>query len=70
MTWAVFAGEHSKVFSALLLWRCHKDKHEATEGAWGAYLKAHIQRGLGYLAAEKRVRNITSLLAINAIEHG
>jgi DNA sulfur modification protein DndE len=64
MAWSVFAGEQADCLNALLRWRCHKDSLDPDDATLGLYLKAHIQRGLGYMTADKRIRNVADLIAL------
>ena len=64
IAWPVFAGEHSEALLCLLKWRCHKDEIPMNETSCSTYLRCHIQRGLSYLTADKRIRNIGSLVSL------
>ncbi len=61
MTWKVFSGEHGDVYSALCWMRAKKDGFpESTDGA-AACLRAHLHRGLSYLASGKETRTLSDL---------
>ena len=51
MTWKVFAGEQADAFSALVYNRANLDGFTETDGV-AHCLRAHLHRGLGYLASE------------------
>lgn len=52
MTWKVFAGDQADTYAALLYRRAIVDGFsDEPEGA-GVCLRAHLHRGLGYLASE------------------
>jgi len=62
MTWKVFAGENSEIFAALNTLRAANDGYEATQEGLGACLRAHIHRGLGYLASGTQTRSISDFI--------
>lgn len=62
--WGVFTGENATLIWTLLLQRAQKDNVKNEHGALTALLRAHIQRGLSYLASEKRIRSISDLVAL------
>lgn len=68
MTWAVFAGDLSDVLLCLLKSRCKKDGITLDESSCGVYLRSHIQRGLCYLTADKRIQNVGSLVDLAALQ--
>ena len=51
MTWKVFAGEHADAYSALVYKRAAQDGFTGSDGVTQC-LRAHLHRGLGYLASE------------------
>lgn len=63
MTWKVFSGEMSELFSALT-WQ--KVRHEglviSSEGA-ALCLRAHLHRGLSYLASGKETKSLTDFVS-------
>ena len=63
MTWKVFAGEESEVFSALVAIRANQDGLSSDEDGMSNCLKAHIHRGLSYLASGQETRSITDFAA-------
>ena len=61
MTWHTFAGEYDAIYEALLLQRCADDGLDVTPGELSKQLRQHLYRGIGYLAAGKRINNIADL---------
>jgi DNA sulfur modification protein DndE len=59
MTWKVFAGEQSDMFSALVLLRAQKDGFPLTSEGIASCLRAHLHRGLAYLASGKETKSIS-----------
>lgn len=68
MTWAIFAGDMSDVLLCLLKARCKADGITLDETTCTAYLRSHIQRGLCYLTADKRIQNVGALVGLTAIQ--
>ncbi|MFT4177403.1 MAG: DNA sulfur modification protein DndE [Luteolibacter sp.] len=58
MTWKVFAGEESETLTALIHLRTEKDGLGKTTDGPGKCLRAHVNRGLSYLASGKETRSI------------
>lgn len=58
MTWRVFAGELSDVFTALLILRAREDGLGSGPEAVAECLRLHLHRGLGYLTSSKQVKNV------------
>lgn len=61
MTWKVFAGAQGEVYMALLKARCHRDGHGASEDVLATQFRLHLHRGIGYLVADRRLRDIGGL---------
>jgi DNA sulfur modification protein DndE len=61
MTWKVFGGEHADIYAALLRQRCLDDGLDATDEVLATQFRLHLHRGIGYLFADKKIRNITGL---------
>jgi len=53
MSWKVFAGEYADTLTALVTQRSCIDGFSNSPDGLAVCLRAHIQRGLGYLASEK-----------------
>ena len=61
MTWKTFAGAYADVYWALLKDRCHRDGVELTEENLATQFRLHLHRGIGYLAAHRKLRSIAGL---------
>jgi DNA sulfur modification protein DndE len=61
MTWKVFAGDQSEVFSALTMIRARQDGFPLTPEGLANCLRAHLHRGLTYLASGKETKSISDL---------
>lgn len=59
MTWKVFAGDQSEIFSALTLLRTRKDGFPVNSEGIASCLRAHLHRGLAYLASGKETRSMS-----------
>ena len=64
MTWQVFGGNNADVYAALLRYRCVLDSLGTQPETLNAQFRLHLHRGIGYLVADRTVRNIESLFAI------
>jgi DNA sulfur modification protein DndE len=62
MTWKTFAGEHDKLYLALLKNRCRKDGLELDGPTLSRQLRLHIHRGIGYLVGDPNLQSIADLL--------
>ncbi len=62
MTWKVFGGAYEEVYLALLRQRCAADGLGTSDDVLSLQFRLHLHRGIGYLAAEKRLRNIADLV--------
>jgi DNA sulfur modification protein DndE len=61
MTWKVFSGEHGDIYSALCWQRARKDGYpEGLDGA-ASCLRAHLHRGLSFLASGKETKTLSDL---------
>jgi DNA sulfur modification protein DndE len=63
MTWKVFAGENSELFSALIWMRAHQDGFALTPEGGATCLRIHLHRGLAYLASGKETKSLSDLIA-------
>jgi DNA sulfur modification protein DndE len=59
MTWKVFAGDQSETFSALILMRARKDGFPLNSEGAANCLRAHLHRGLAYLASGKETKSLS-----------
>jgi len=64
MTWKVFAGPLQDVLLGLLKERCKRDRFEIQPDVLANQFKLHLHRGIGYLAANKSLKDISGLLSI------
>lgn len=62
MTWKVFGGQHSDVYLALLKARCKRDGLTTSEEVLDTQFRLHLHRGIGYLFADKQMKDIRALL--------
>jgi DNA sulfur modification protein DndE len=62
MTWKVFGGPHHDVYLALLKARCKRDGLGTSEDVLTTQFRLHLHRGIGYLFADKQIKNIRALL--------
>ena len=63
MTWKVFAGHYQDLLMAILKERCRKDRLEINDDVLAMQLKLHLHRGIGYLAGNKRIRSISTMVS-------
>jgi DNA sulfur modification protein DndE len=61
MTWKVFSGDHSEIYSALCIQRAIQDGFSPGQEGASACLRAHVHRGLAYLASGKETKTISDL---------
>lgn len=62
MTWKVFAGDESDTFAALIAMRAHKDEFNINTDGLNMCLRAHLNRGLAYLASGKETKSISDFV--------
>lgn len=62
MTWKVFGGPYHEVYLALLKARCKRDGLGTTDEVLATQFRLHLHRGIGYLFADKQIKNIRALL--------
>ena len=62
MTWKVFSGEESDSLSALIRIRAVSDGFASEAEGESNCLKAHLHRGLSYMASGKETRSITDFV--------
>jgi DNA sulfur modification protein DndE len=63
MNWKVFGGIHHEVYFALLLQRCKRDGFDLSSKTLNEQFKLHLHRGISYLAANTKLRDISGLFA-------
>lgn len=61
MTWKVFSGDQGEIYSALCWQRALKDGFVSGQEGAAACLRAHIHRGLSFLASGKETKTISDL---------
>lgn len=63
MSWRTFGGRYADLYLALLRQRCQRDGLGADDETVAQQFRLHLHRGISYLAADKTLRNIASLMA-------
>lgn len=61
MSWKVFAGDQSDIYVVLARLRAKQDGESQSDDAIGACIRAHLHRGLGYLASGTTTRSLSEL---------
>jgi DNA sulfur modification protein DndE len=61
MTWKVFGGDDAEIYLALLKARCLRDGLDTSEETLAVQFRLHLHRGIGYLFADKKMRDIGGL---------
>jgi len=61
MSWKVFGGEYQDVYLALLKERCERDGVGTSPDTLTQQFKLHLHRGIGYLASDRRIKDISGL---------
>jgi len=61
IAWKVFAGDLSDVLTSLIRMRLHSDQN-TTENEAAVALRAHVTRGLGYLASGTETKSISDFV--------
>lgn len=64
MSWKVFGGEYHEIYMALLKQRCISDKLGTDDNILTEQFKLHLHRGISYLAGNKKIKSIDSLLEV------
>ena len=62
MTWKVFAGDQGDLFTALLTFRANHEGQADSQEALANSFKAHLHRGLSYLASGQDTKTIADFL--------
>ena len=64
IAWKTFTGDGMEdVYDALIKQRCKNDGLELTKESLAEQLKLHLHRGLGYLTGNKKISDISTLIA-------
>ena len=65
MTWQTFAGrESASLYLELIKMRCIHDGLPVDEETVAQQFKLHLHRGIGYLSASGKIKNLPDLLAL------
>lgn len=62
MTWRVFGGQYHEVLLALLKERCLRDGVGVDPEGLNQQFRLHLHRGIAYLAGNREIKSIASLL--------
>jgi DNA sulfur modification protein DndE len=62
IAWKVFGGEIGDTLALVVYQRAHQHGVSKEPEALAQYLRAHLERGLGYLASEREIKEIDSFL--------
>lgn len=63
ISWGVFSGDFSLALSSMAKMNLASRKSTKSNTMDAQFIKAHIQRGLSYLSANKSIRSITDLIS-------
>lgn len=69
MTWKVFGSRYADVYLAILKERCRRDGEPLDEQSLAHQFRLHLHRGIGYLAGDRQLRNITALTSRAPAHH-
>lgn len=59
IAWRTFTGAgYEKIYYALLKYRCFQDGLVTDEETLSKYFRLHLHRGIGYLAASNKIRQL------------
>lgn len=64
MTWRTFAGDYEDIYSALVRQRCKNDGLNTDVETVATQFRLHLHRGIGYLAGNTELRDITALVQL------
>ena len=62
MEWHTFGGEDAELYLALIRQRCIRDGLPTDDDTVREQFQRHLDRGIGYLAADKRLKSIAELV--------
>jgi DNA sulfur modification protein DndE len=62
IAWKVFGGPYHEIYLALLRQRCREDGLGDSDDVLSTQFRLHLHRGIGYLAADRRLTDIGGLL--------
>lgn len=66
MSWKTFGGPYADIYWLLLEDRCRTDGIPLTLDRLADQFRLHLHRGLGYLAANRKLRSVADLVAMAA----
>jgi DNA sulfur modification protein DndE len=66
MSWRVFGGRHADLYLALLKQRCFVDGIKIDSDELSTQFRLHLHRGIAYLANDRHLRDIASIVALAA----
>lgn len=61
MDWRTFGGEHADLYMALLKQRCLSDGLALNDETLAIQFRLHLHRGIGYLYADRKLKDIGDL---------
>ena len=64
IAWRTFGGDMQEIYLALLHDRCNRGGIARTKENLTEQLRLHVERGIGYLAANKDIRQIDDLFSL------
>lgn len=70
MSWKVFGGTYHDIYLALLKERCQRDGLGTSNDVLSTQFRLHLHRGIGYLVADRRIKDISSLLKRLPLSNG
>lgn len=56
MSWRIFGGRYHEIYLALIKERCLRDGLGIDDDVLASQFRLHLHRGIGYLAADRSVR--------------
>lgn len=62
MSWEVFGGEYQDIYEALIRQKCLHDGLEDDPATLHRYFRAHLHRGISYLASSNFLKSTSDLL--------
>jgi DNA sulfur modification protein DndE len=64
MTWQVFGGSIADLLLVALKQRCHSDGLGTDQEILSTQFRLHLHRGIGYLAGDPSIKNISDFTAL------
>jgi len=64
ISWRVFGGQYQDIYFAVLKERCRKDGLGVDPETLAEQLRLHLHRGIGYLAVNKKLTDISKLIML------